>query len=99
MTIQAPARLDDTSRRVIARFALRVVFSIVLAFALRGELNYAAAAAAAVAVWLAFYAVLAMGVGLLTRETLAARSFNYLDEAMWLVLSAWLMRTISHLVA
>lgn len=91
MTTRVIARLDMTSKRAIGRFVLKLVVSFLAAFLLAGERTYLES----VAVWLGFYALFAMVGGLLVKEAIAARSFNYWDEAAWLVLAASLVHIVS----
>ncbi|WP_173087881.1 hypothetical protein [Devosia sp. 1635] len=91
MNSRMTARLDLTSKRTIGRFVLKMVTSFLVANFLAGERGYLEGVAA----WLAFYALFAMVGSLLIKEAIAARSFNYWDEAAWLMLAACIVHIIS----
>lgn len=83
--------LDQTSRRAIGRFVLKLIVSFLAALLLTAERTYLEGVAA----WLGFYALFAMVGGLLLKEAIAACSFNNWDEAAWLVLAATLVHIVS----
>lgn len=85
------ARLDQTSRRTIGRFAFKLAVAFLVASLLGGERNYLDSVAA----WLSFYALFAVVSGLLVKQSAGARSFSYWDEATWLLLIASLLQAVS----
>lgn len=84
MKAEASARLDQTSRRAIGRFVLKLAISMLAAQVFVTERSYLEALAA----WLVFYAVFAAVSGFLVKEAVADRSFSFWDEATWLLLVA-----------
>jgi len=72
------ARLDERSRKTVARFGLKLVFALVLA-----ELSKEALLLAA-SYWLSLYGTVTAVVGLIAKDRMAERSFNHWDEVLWL---------------
>lgn len=91
MNTRMAERLDLPSKQTIGRFVLKLAISFVAAILLTGERTYLEGVAA----WLAFYGLMAMVGGLLVKEAFGARSFNYWDEAAWLVLAASLVHIVN----
>lgn len=95
MATETSATLDEMSRRTIGRFILKLIVAFLAAYFLTSERGYLASVAA----WLSFYALFSMVGGLLIKDAIQARSFNYWDEASWLLLVALLMQIASRSVA
>lgn len=91
MKAEGSVRLDPTSRRAIGRFVLKLAISMIAAQVFVTERSYLEALAA----WLVFYALFAAISGFLVKETIADRSFNFWDEATWLLLVASSLQMIS----
>lgn len=72
------ARLDDRSRKTIARFGLKLVFALIFAGLSKGAFLLAAS------YWLSLYGTVTAVVGLIAKDRLGERSFNHWDEVMWL---------------
>ena len=82
------ARLDDISRKTIARFSLKLCFAIFFAAVGNGPFLLVAS------VWLSIYALLTIMVGVFVRERISKRSFNHWDEALWLTASALVLKAL-----
>jgi len=82
------ARLDDVSRKTIARFILKIAFGIFFATMSKGSFLLAASE------WFSLYALLTAIVGIFVRERIANRSFNHWDEALWLTALALILKIL-----
>jgi len=82
------ARLDDISRKTIARFSVKLCFGIFFATMSRGPFLPAAS------LWLSLYALLTIAVGMLVHDRISKRSFNHWDEALWLTASALVLKAL-----
>ncbi|HEY4200747.1 MAG TPA: hypothetical protein VGM83_09300 [Devosiaceae bacterium] len=79
MSARPAVQLDAVSRGTIGRFTLKLCLSLFIAFILKGDYF------TAVAGWLAFYALFAVISACLFRQSLRQHSFNFWDEASWLL--------------
>ncbi|MDE8651476.1 hypothetical protein PYV00_07055 [Novosphingobium sp. H3SJ31-1] len=72
------ARLDDISRKTIARFGLKLLFALIFAALGKGAFLLVAS------YWLSLYGTVTAVVGVIAKDRMAERSFNHWDEVLWL---------------
>lgn len=82
------ATLDQTSRDTLARFGRKVaVAALLAAFSKTGHVI-------AMAAWLSVFGVIIAATALLFRQRFTPSSFNFCDEAIWLMAAAHGLRLV-----